>query len=148
MTNEQKQEFTLKISQANPTRMIVILYEIFFAYLEAINKGVSLKEINTNTNDFYPKEIKNKADYETVLNFVKLFDLKFTFDKRYIPEFNGGLELLESLINGILDSLYISSNFPLTANCLIFQGVSDIFTTKIIFLFVYLYKSLNKTKLS
>ncbi len=70
----------------------------YLTYLEAINKGVSLKEIDSNYTSFYPKEIKNQEDYETVLEFVKLFDLKFTFEKRYIPEFSGGLELLESLI--------------------------------------------------
>lgn len=34
MTNSQKQEFTLRISQANKTEMIVILYEMILAYIE------------------------------------------------------------------------------------------------------------------
>ncbi len=34
MTREQKQEFTLKISQANPTELVVILYEMLLSYLQ------------------------------------------------------------------------------------------------------------------
>lgn len=34
MTNELKQEFTLKISQANKTRLVVILYEMMLVYIE------------------------------------------------------------------------------------------------------------------
>ena len=34
MTRELKQEFTLKISQANKTELAVILYEMLLAYLE------------------------------------------------------------------------------------------------------------------
>ena len=34
MTKELKQQFTLKISQANKTQMIVILYEMLLIYLE------------------------------------------------------------------------------------------------------------------
>ena len=34
MTSECKQQFTLRISRANPTEMIVILYEMLLAYLE------------------------------------------------------------------------------------------------------------------
>lgn len=34
MTRELKQQFTLKISQANKTQLVVILYEMLLAYLE------------------------------------------------------------------------------------------------------------------
>lgn len=34
MTDEKKQEFTLRISQANQSQLIVILYELFFYYME------------------------------------------------------------------------------------------------------------------
>lgn len=33
MTREQKQGFTLRITQANPTQMIVILYEMTLCYV-------------------------------------------------------------------------------------------------------------------
>lgn len=34
MTNEVKQQFTLRISQANPTELVVILYEMALQFLE------------------------------------------------------------------------------------------------------------------
>ena len=34
MTSELKQQFTLKISQANKTRLVVILYEMMLVYIE------------------------------------------------------------------------------------------------------------------
>ena len=34
MTREDKQQFTLRITQANPTELIVILYEMLLSYLE------------------------------------------------------------------------------------------------------------------
>lgn len=34
MTRERKQEFTLRISQANPTELVVILYEMLLCYIE------------------------------------------------------------------------------------------------------------------
>jgi flagellar protein FliS len=38
MTDEKKQEFTLRVSQANKTQMVVIIYDILLVYLEeAIN---------------------------------------------------------------------------------------------------------------
>ncbi|MCM1026947.1 MAG: flagellar protein FliS [Roseburia sp.] len=43
MTRERKQEFTLRISQANPTELVVILYEMLLCYMEdgsaALEKG-------------------------------------------------------------------------------------------------------------
>lgn len=33
MTNGEKQDFTLRISQANPTQMVVILYEMLLCYV-------------------------------------------------------------------------------------------------------------------
>ena len=46
MTLEKKQEFTLKISEANKTQMITIIYEMVMYYLdEAIeNIGIGKKE--------------------------------------------------------------------------------------------------------
>ena len=34
MTKEMKQQFTLRITQANPTEMVVILYEMLLCYLD------------------------------------------------------------------------------------------------------------------
>ena len=39
MTKELKQQFTLKISQANKTELVVILYEMMLIYLEEATKA-------------------------------------------------------------------------------------------------------------
>ena len=46
MTQEKKQEFTLKISQANKTQLITILYEMVIEYLnDAIDEiGIGKKD--------------------------------------------------------------------------------------------------------
>ncbi len=42
MTQEKKQEFTLRISQANKTQMITILYEMIIEYLEEAMDEISI----------------------------------------------------------------------------------------------------------
>ena len=39
MTKECKQQFTLRITQANSTQLIVILYEMTLQYLEQIGRA-------------------------------------------------------------------------------------------------------------
>lgn len=46
MTSEMKQEYTLKISQANKTQMVVIIYEILFQYLDEARENLGNKDIN------------------------------------------------------------------------------------------------------
>lgn len=48
MTNEKKQEFTLRITQANKSELVVILYELFFYYIEEAKKVLEEK----NTEEF------------------------------------------------------------------------------------------------
>lgn len=49
MTKEQKQEFTLRISQANKSGLVVILYDIFLAYLQDALDAVAEK----NTEQYH-----------------------------------------------------------------------------------------------
>lgn len=44
MTKECKQQFTLRISQANPTEMIVILYEMLLCYLDEAKQALDSDE--------------------------------------------------------------------------------------------------------
>lgn len=44
MTDEQKQEFTRKISNANKTTMIVILYEMVLVYVEDAKKALKAQD--------------------------------------------------------------------------------------------------------
>ena len=45
MTKECKQQFTLRISQANPTEMIVILYEMLLCYLEEAKNAMEAEDM-------------------------------------------------------------------------------------------------------
>ncbi len=44
MTNEEKQEFTLRISQANATELVVILYEMLLVYLGEAREALKNEE--------------------------------------------------------------------------------------------------------
>lgn len=46
MTKELKQQFTLKITQANKTQLVVILYEMFLAYVEEAENAHEKKDRN------------------------------------------------------------------------------------------------------
>jgi flagellar protein FliS len=41
MTNEEKQQFTLRITQANATELVVILYEMLLVYLDEGRRALS-----------------------------------------------------------------------------------------------------------
>lgn len=47
MTNEKRQEFTLRITQANQSQLVVVLYEIFFCYLEEATEANQSKDYDT-----------------------------------------------------------------------------------------------------
>ena len=44
MTSDLKQNFTLRITQANATEMIVILYDILLEYLEEAREALCRKD--------------------------------------------------------------------------------------------------------
>ena len=45
MTKECKQQFTLRITQANPTQLVVILYEMLLCYLEEAEQSQNMEEL-------------------------------------------------------------------------------------------------------
>ncbi|HAF25814.1 MAG TPA: hypothetical protein DCG85_00720 [Lachnospiraceae bacterium] len=47
MTDEKKQQFVLRISQANKTEMIVILYEMFLIYLKDAEEALDKDDIRS-----------------------------------------------------------------------------------------------------
>ena len=44
MRKEDKQQFTLRITQANPTELVVILYEMLLCYLEDAENALQSEE--------------------------------------------------------------------------------------------------------
>ena len=47
MKKEDKQQFTLRITQANPTELVVILYEMLLCYLEDGKEALQQEETDT-----------------------------------------------------------------------------------------------------
>lgn len=45
MKKEDKQQFTLRITQANPTELVVILYEMLLCYLDEANEALERDEV-------------------------------------------------------------------------------------------------------
>lgn len=64
MTREKKQEFTLRVTQANSTEMIVILYEILFCYLEEGRQSV----ISQNDTEYDHSIRKAKSVINELMN--------------------------------------------------------------------------------
>ena len=83
MTKEMKQEFTLRISQANKSGMVVILYEMLLAYLE--DAQVSLNEAGDYRSDLTKArkclhELRNSLHFEYALAY-QLLQLYIYVDK-------------------------------------------------------------------
>ena len=57
MTDEKKKEFTLRISQANSSQLVVILYELFFFYIEEAETAYT-----EGDKDGFVKELKKSHD--------------------------------------------------------------------------------------
>lgn len=72
MTKEMKQQFTLRISQANETQMVVILYEMMLCYLDEARKA-GKKE---NRPEFLEGIRKSRAC---------LLELMSSLDYKYAP---------------------------------------------------------------
>lgn len=80
MTNELKQEYTLKISQANKTQLIVILYELLLHYVgearEAFAKEerrecrIAIKRARNCVNELMASL---NFDYELAVHFLELY---------------------------------------------------------------------------
>ena len=49
MTSEMKQQFTLRISQANATDLVVILYEMLLQYVEEAGEAIRQQDKRTFT---------------------------------------------------------------------------------------------------
>ena len=56
MTKELKQEFTLRISQANKTQLITILYEMVLLYLDEAKEAL---------------DTENRMEYKSVIRKIR-----------------------------------------------------------------------------
>lgn len=80
MTDEQKQEFTRKISNANKTSMIVILYEMVLVYVGDAKKALKAQDKESLHREIQRakaciKELQNSLNFENNLavNYFEIY---------------------------------------------------------------------------
>ncbi|MDL2301298.1 flagellar protein FliS [Lachnospiraceae bacterium OttesenSCG-928-D06] len=80
MTKEKKQEFTLRITQANPTEMVVVLYEMTLCYLEEAKNAMETGEwaaykVMANKTKACLLELTHSLhlEYEIAANLMQLY---------------------------------------------------------------------------
>jgi len=80
MTREEKQEFTLRITQANETQLVVILYEILLAY----NKEASLAAQQREKEALDEAARKMRGCFEELIQSVNpKYELGVNLNKLY-----------------------------------------------------------------
>ncbi len=111
MTREQKQDFTLRISQANSTQLIIILYEITLTYLNDAKDNYEKQDFEgfrteiENVRKCLDEMMKNlHYEYEIARNLKQIYlsmkkDIRTAYlegkPERIIPVYNN----LKSLMN-------------------------------------------------
>lgn len=80
MTDQLKQEYTLKITQANKTQLITILYEMFMIYIEEAKEAHEKKQraefregIRKARGCINELMASLNFDYELAVNFLELY---------------------------------------------------------------------------
>ena len=80
MKKEDRQQFTFRISQANSTDLVVILYEMFLTYIEDAKNDLKEQDNKTFRRDIQRargclKELMGSLnyDYELASNLLKLY---------------------------------------------------------------------------
>ena len=112
MTDEMKQQFVLRISQANKTDMIIILYEIFLTYIKDAKEALDKEDIR-----LFREKIKRARaalnelqeslnfDYELAGTFLSLYIyISKLLIKADIHKEKAPLEESEKIINKLHDA--------------------------------------------
>ena len=93
MTADQKKEFTRKITQANSTELIVILYDISLVY---VNEAISFMEEGKKEEAKIQANFAKRCIEEMIHNLHFEYDLATVLHRIY-------LSMKKSLRDGILD---------------------------------------------
>lgn len=78
MKNEQKQEFTRRLSQCNKGGMIVIMYDIFFAYTDEAKEA-----IESGNREGFKIAIRNAS--RTIDELINSLDFHYEISKQLYP---------------------------------------------------------------
>lgn len=89
MDNEQKQEFTRRISQSNRGELIVVIYDIFFAYAKEA-------EVSYEQKDYAAfREALRKAQ-EAVAQLRDALDFRYPIAKELYPLYQFAMEQIST----------------------------------------------------
>ena len=77
MKKEDKQQFTRRITQANPTELVVILYEMLLCYLEDANTALAESETDSREAGSFHEAVRNARGC--------LNELLYSLDLNYEP---------------------------------------------------------------
>ena len=75
MEKEEKQDFTLRITQANPTQLVVILYEMLLCYLEDAENALKTLEKPSPEEGAFREAVRNARG--CLLELVNSLDLRY-----------------------------------------------------------------------
>ncbi len=100
MTTEQKKEFTRKISQANSSELIVILYDIALVY---VNESIQYMEKEDFTNAKIQAGFARRCIEEMIANLHFEYDLAVVLHRVYLSMKKS---LRESLLENNTEPLY------------------------------------------
>lgn len=128
MENELKQDFTRRLSQCNKGQMIVIIYDIFFAYAQDIRDSYEKKE-DELFRESVRKAQKTVAELQSALDFsypiaTELRDLYVcvkkllaeTMYKRDLEALDNAERIMKPLYEGFVEAAKQDTSEPLMKN--------------------------------
>ncbi len=109
MTNEMKREFTLKISQANKTRIVVLTYELALQYIDDAKKAGDREEFarGVQHSKACVEQLRSVLDYtqEISLYLYRIYNyISLLMDKALIRYNEKPLIEAEGLISKLHDA--------------------------------------------
>ncbi len=109
MTNEKKKEFTLKITQANKTRIVVLTYELALTYLSDAENAADREEYELGIRHAKSciEQLRSVLDYsqELALYLYRIYNyVSLLLDKAMIRNEKSCLKEAEGLIIKLHDA--------------------------------------------
>ncbi len=109
MTDEKKKEFTLKITQANRTRIVVLTYELALTYLEEAKNAEGYEDFVCGIQHAKccTDQLRSVLDYsqEIALYLYRIYNyISLLLDKAIIRHNAGILDEAEQLIKKLHDA--------------------------------------------
>ena len=128
MENSLKQEFTRRLSQCNKGELIILTYDILFAYIDEANKAYEKKDYETYKAAIKKAQVSidtlnNSLDhqYELSKNLNKLYvytkvELAKAISQNRLDGLRNAEKILKSLYSSFCETMKTDSSGPLMRN--------------------------------